>query len=328
LRVSAEQRKRIGKLIKDLQPEASQRKIAGVLGVDEGTVRKDLAAEKSAPTPEKPIAFNAIEKQPAENSAPPTVDISGADAAKLAENKAEKERHAEETRQRREQSRSAEPLPDGMELRIGDCRTVLSDIPDSSVALVLTDPPYAEESAPLYRWLAEFAARVLIPGGSLICYTGHWSLNRDMRIFDDHLRYWWIFAMLHHQSKRLPGKFIVAGWKPAVWYVKEFRRGRTLVPDVLRSPQREKEDHEWGQGEGGVTHLIEHLAEPGELIIDPFAATANWGRIAVSMGRRGPHARPTDRSCINGLCVTASGLKIDYQTLLRTILEYAWASQR
>jgi hypothetical protein len=183
LRVSAEQRKRNGKLIKDLKPEASQRKIAGVLGVDEGTVRKDLAAEKSAPTPEKPIAFNAIKKRSAENSAPPTVDISGADAAKLAENKAEKERRAEETRQRREQSRSAEPLPNGMEMRIGDCRTVLSDVPDSSVALVLTDPPYAEESEPLYRWLAEFAARVLIPGGSLICYTGHWSLNRDMRIF-------------------------------------------------------------------------------------------------------------------------------------------------
>jgi DNA modification methylase len=173
-----------------------------------------------------------------------------------------------------------------MELRIGDCRTVLSDIPDSSVALILTDPPYAEESEPLYRWLAEFAARVLIPGGSLICYTGHWSINRDMRIFDEHLRYWWIFAMLQHQSKRLPGKFIVAGWKPVVWYVKEFRRGRSLVPDVLRPPQRQKEDHEWGQGEGGVTHLIEHLAEPGELIVDPFAGTANWGRIAVSMGRR------------------------------------------
>jgi hypothetical protein len=46
------------------------------------------------------------------------------------------------------------------------------------------------------------------------------------------------------------------------------------------------------------------------------------------MGRRGPHARPTGRSCINGLCATASGPKIDYQTLLRTILEYAWASQR
>ena len=179
-----------------------------------------------------------------------------------------------------------EPLPDGMELRIGDCRIVLADVPDNSVPLILTDPPYLEEAEPLYQWLAEFAARVLIPGGSLICYTGHWSLNRDMKIFDEHLRYWWVMAMMHHQSKRLPGKFIIADFKPVLWYVKERRRGRSLVPDVLLPPKREKDEHEWGQGEGGVTKLIEHLTSPGELIVDPFAGTATWGRIAASMGRK------------------------------------------
>ena len=37
-------------------------------------------------------------------------------------------------------TRAAVPLPDGMELRIGDCRVVLSDIPDNSVPLIVTDP--------------------------------------------------------------------------------------------------------------------------------------------------------------------------------------------
>ena len=135
---------------------------------------------------------------------------------------------------RRARARASPPLPDGMELRIGDCRKVLADVPDNAVPLILTDPPYKNESEPLYHWLAEFAARVLVPGGSLICYTGHWSLNRDMRIFDAHLRYWWVLAMLHRQSKRLPGKFVIANHKPVLWYVKEFRRGRSLVPDVLQ----------------------------------------------------------------------------------------------
>ena len=40
---------------------------------------------------------------------------------------------------------------------------------------------------------------------------------------------------------------------------------------------------------------------------------------AVAVRTRG---QPTP-SRINGLCVTASGLKIDYDTLLRTTLEYA-----
>jgi hypothetical protein len=97
--------------------------------------------------------------------------------------------------ERRAKSRSAEPLPDGMTLRIGDCREVLADVPDNSVPLLLTDPPYGDEGVQLYRWLADFAARVLIPGGSLICYTGHSCLDRDLAIFSTKLRYWWELSM-------------------------------------------------------------------------------------------------------------------------------------
>jgi site-specific DNA-methyltransferase (adenine-specific) len=193
----------------------------------------------------------------------------------------------EETKARREASRSAQPLPDGMELRIGDCRAVLADVPDNSTPLIFTDPPHHREGEPLYRWLAEFAARALIPGGSLIVYTGHWSLNRDMAIFDQRLRYWWLLAMMHdHGVQSFPGKFVIIGFRPVLWYVKEFRRGRTLVPDVLRSPKPDKVIHEWSKGEGGAGQLIEHLTEPGELIVDPFAGSAQWGRLAASMGRR------------------------------------------
>ena len=92
--------------------------------------------------------------------------------------------------------------------------------------------------------------------------------------------------MPHHQSQRLPGKFVIANFKPVLWYVKEFRRGRSLVPDFLISPKRDKSEHDWSQGDGGVGPLIEHLTEPGELIVDPFAGTANWGRRALAMGRR------------------------------------------
>ncbi len=165
-------------------------------------------------------------------------------------------------------------------------REVLADMRSNSVALVLTDPPYAREAEPLYRWLAEWSARVLVPGGSLIFITGHWSLPRDVAIFGGHLRYWWTLAMMHTVSRRLPGKFVIAGFKPVLWYVKGTRCGRALVPDVLRSGGRDKEGHEWGQGEAGFTPLIRDLTEPGELIVDPFAGAAAWGRIAAGMGRR------------------------------------------
>jgi 16S rRNA G966 N2-methylase RsmD len=283
LQKTAEERKDIAKMIKALQPKASNRAIAKGLGVSNKTVNRDLGTNVP-PELEKHNKNNKAKVDGGTNVPPPP--LLGSASAKLVQRQEKQIASQQTAEQRRQDSRAALPIIDGMELRIGDCRKVFADVPDNSVPLVLTDPPYPAEAEPLYRWLAEWSARVLIPGGSLICYTGHWSINRDCAIFDKHLRYWWIMAMMHDQSRRLPGKFIIAEFKPVLWYVKEFRRGKSLIPDVLLPPSRDKDAHDWGQGEGGVTNLFEHLTEPGETILDPFAGTATWGRIAVSMGRR------------------------------------------
>jgi len=203
----------------------------------------------------------------------------------LSRDKLVKDAAAKKTKQRRERSRSAHPLPDGAQRRVGDAREVLADVADGSAALVLTDPPYGDEARPLYEWLGEWAARVLVPGGSLICYTGQSRLDQDIEALGRHLRYWWLLSMLHTKAQRLPGKFVIAEFKPVLWYVKDHRRGRTLVNDTLR-PLRPDKDHEWGQGEAGVSLLIEQLTEPDELILDPFAGSETWGKIAANMGRR------------------------------------------
>jgi hypothetical protein len=193
----------------------------------------------------------------------------------------------EENRARREAARqNIMPLPDGMELRIGDFRKVLADVADNSVSLILTDPPYKAEAERLYHWLADFAARVLIPGGSLVVYTGGALHDRDVAIFSSRLRFWWLLAMPHDQSQRFPGKFVIADFKPVLWYVKEFRRGKEMMSATLHVLEpADKTEHDWGQSEGGVTQIIETLTLPGEKIIDPFAGTAKWGRIAAQMGR-------------------------------------------
>jgi hypothetical protein len=282
-RVIADERKRITKRIKELQPAVSNRQIAKTLGVDESTVRADRAAGNPAPRRGTAAETAGSEGKAAGNPAPA---LTGSKAAATIDRHEKKEVAAEETRQRREASRAAEPIPDEMDLRIGDCRVVLADIADNSVPLILTDPPYGDDAEPLYHWLAQWAQRVLIPGGSLICYTGQSRLDRDVAILSERLRYWWLLIMPHDESQRLPGKFVIANFKPVLWYVKDHRRGRSLLPDVLRSPERDKAQHEWGQGDGGVGSIIEHLTEPGELILDPFAGTATWGRRAHSMGRR------------------------------------------
>jgi hypothetical protein len=279
-RILAEQRKRIANRIKELQPSASTRAIGKMLGAHHSTVADDIVGNPTA-TQQK------TQQNQTAAVGNPTASLAGAEAAKLVSRAEAKIEAAERSRERRELSRNAQPLPDGMDYRIGDARELLSDIADNSIPLILTDPAYGHDAEELYRWLAKFAARVLIPGGSLVCLTGSSLLNRDVRIFDEHLRFWWPLVMPHkHGSRRFPGKFVIADHKILLWYVKGHRRGRTLVPGTLNSSAPDKELHPWAQGDGGIWPLIEHLTAPGETIVDPFAGTGEWGRIAVGMGRK------------------------------------------
>lgn len=279
MRLIAEQRKKISKLL--TEAGVSQRQSARTLGVGLGTVQRDIDPNGS------PDADADAETAESDTATDPSGSpgLSGEDVAKLGEKQERKDAAAAETKAQREASRSAAVIPDGLDLRIGDAREVLDDVADESVSLVLTDPPYGDESEPLYQWLSEWSARVLVPGGSLVCYTGQSYLPRDLELLGQSLRYWWLLSMPHAQPQRMAGKFVMISFKPVLWFVKGSRRGRRMVSDVLYSPS-DKTEHGWGQGEAGVSMLIEQLTDPKDLIADPFAGSMLWGKIAHKMGRR------------------------------------------
>jgi hypothetical protein len=192
-----------------------------------------------------------------------------------------------EAQRRREASRNAPPLPDGAEMRVGNVLAgALDDIEDNTVALILTDPPYGLGAELLYEWLGPFSARVLIPGGSLICFGGNLVEARDQRIFDAHLTRQPQCIMPLSPSQRLFGPNAIACHRPIHWYTKGRRRGASMMPTVFISAGPDKIAHAWAQGDGGVWVPIYHLSELGELILDPFCGTGTWGRIAADMGRR------------------------------------------
>jgi hypothetical protein len=197
-----------------------------------------------------------------------------------------------EAQLRREASLAALPLDDGFDYRVGDARVELASIPDNSVALVLADPPYGTEAAPLYRWLGEWAHRVLRPNGSLICFTGQALLYRDMtllrRPFEPYGGEFWICCEQHNATQKFMGKLVWPRWKPVLWYLKGTQRRpdlRAFLSDVLL-PKRDKTLHAWGQGDGGIAPLIEALTKPEELVVEPFCGAGTWGRIVHAKGRR------------------------------------------
>ena len=79
----------------------------------------------------------------------------------------------------------------------GDARELAKAIPDESVDLIFTDPPYSSEYLPLYRWAAKTANRILKPGGWFFIYGGGEHTPTILKgIEESGLLYFWVFILL------------------------------------------------------------------------------------------------------------------------------------
>jgi tRNA1(Val) A37 N6-methylase TrmN6 len=93
----------------------------------------------------------------------------------------------------------------GLELLQGDFLEQSKNIPDNSIDLIFTDPPYGEGSIPLHRELSVLAGRVLKVGGSLVTFVRQFSLPEVFHnmLVDTGMRYWWMFAVKHNGGHQL-----------------------------------------------------------------------------------------------------------------------------
>jgi N6-adenosine-specific RNA methylase IME4 len=138
-RIIAEQRKHIAQLIKELQPAASQRAIAKVIGIDETTVRRDLGTRSAANAATDDKAASEIggpDGMRAANAAPQIADLSGPDAAQSVGRVSTKNQRSEERRQK----------------RIGRIEEISKDnaplVEPRRYPIIYADPPWRYECVP------------------------------------------------------------------------------------------------------------------------------------------------------------------------------------
>jgi 16S rRNA G966 N2-methylase RsmD len=171
----------------------------------------------------------------------------------------------------------------------GDFRDRLADLPDGSVDLIITDPPYPAEFMHLWSHLSEQSRRVLKPQGILVALTGAIMLPEVMSKLGEHLQWGWMYVQpLPGANSRIMGRHVLQAYKPWLAYsVGPWPSGSIdWHPDMLDASSRAKDRYRWEQDPNPTKMLIDALSPEGGTVLDPFTGTGSYGIAALQMGRK------------------------------------------
>lgn len=194
----------------------------------------------------------------------------------------------EQTRRETKRAEAAAPIKSiNGSIIVGDFRKVGDRIPDGSISLILTDPPYDRKASKLLPEFATFAAAKLCDGGSLLCYVGGTQMLSALDALRPQLRYWWTIACLHSGRKTVMREYGVnVGWKAILWFVKGTRHDDTVMVTDVVSGGEEKQHHEWQQAESEASYLIDKLCPSDGIVLDPFLGGGTTAAAAKKIGRK------------------------------------------
>ena len=161
-------------------------------------------------------------------------------------------------------------------------------IPDESIDLIFTDPPYLKEYLHLYDWLAIESQRILKPDGFLLAYTPSYWKAKIIIEACKHLDYYTDIVVLTKgpasviwASKTLAkAKFIIAYRKKG-----SKSKQRVMVHNVYSGDGPEKDGHEWQQGLGEAIYYIDCFSDIGDVVYDPFMGSGTTAEASKILDR-------------------------------------------
>ena len=158
-----------------------------------------------------------------------------------------------------------------------NCKFQKAPIPNKSISLIFTDPPYHDEYLSLFEDLAKHASRVLKDGGSLITFVGQKNIPEICNFMKKHgLEFHWPIAIIHSgPSTTVHASKTMVAWKPMLWFTKGKYEG-DYVSDLVKSTKPDKDEHEWAQSTAESDYYIKHTTIENEIIYDPFLGSGTF----------------------------------------------------
>jgi len=172
----------------------------------------------------------------------------------------------------------------------GDFTKLAANIPDSSIDLIFTDPPYLGEYLPVYYSICEHAARILKPSGFLLMYVGGYWKDDIMAEARKHLKYFWDYIVWEPGNSPVnwPRKTIARN-KSIMAYTRrdaENALPQTQVLSVWLGGGEDKRFHVWGQDESQARYFITCFSRPGDVVLDCCVGGGTTPYIAKKFDRQ------------------------------------------
>jgi DNA modification methylase len=209
----------------------------------------------------------------------------------------------------------------GHQLLLGDSSEYIKRIPDHSIDLILTDPPYnlgrystgnikmswrkdfnndvAEWDTPIFNpadWLEEFV-RILKPTGNIFAFTSYNLLGQWHQAFDPVFDTFQFIAW--HKTNPPPKlrragflnscELIICAWnKGHTWnFTRQKDMHNFIESPICMGRERVKNPvHPTQKPVKVLSHLIKLATKPGDLVLDPFMGVGSTGVAALQLGRR------------------------------------------
>ena len=179
-------------------------------------------------------------------------------------------------------------LPDTISLHHGDFLKDYTIIPKGMVDCIITDPPYVNEWLSNYADFAIAAEYVLKPGGFLVAYVGHIHLDKILAQMTPYLDYYWVMCLEHAgHTAAVHSRGVQCSMKPILVFQKPPKTmPKRYFGDVIKGSGREKDAHEWQQGEVELIQIFGPFTDPGDVVLDPFMGSGTTLAMAKKLDRR------------------------------------------
>jgi len=153
----------------------------------------------------------------------------------------------------------------------GDAKILAEEIPDESVDLIFTDPPYLKKFLPLYYSIFKISARILKQDGFLLIYVGGYWKDDIMASARQYLKYFWDYIVWEpHNSPVNWGRKTTCRNKSILAYTRKDGTGLpvTQVLSVWLGGGEDKRYHVWGQDESQARYFIDCFSSLGDIVLD------------------------------------------------------------